>query len=212
MQPIGQAYLVDYNSATGKFSNFTSVSYPQGTSLVTHFEGISIVSPGVYTLAATSMQSGASSPTIASVVTITRNANGSFGTPTWVNLNYPGASVSFSDSVSGDAMVGVASGGTIFQATIDQAFQLSNVISGNGASGIELSGASGNTVAMNYIGTDVTGTLARGNAGAGILISAGSANNLIGGEATGGNDPTEGTFRPPAARQPDLGQRRRWRA
>jgi hypothetical protein len=51
---------------------------------------------------------------------------------------------------------------------------------------------------MNYIGTDVTGTLDRGNAGNGILLTAGAVGNQIGGEATGGNDPTNHVFvRPP---------------
>ncbi len=73
-----------------------------------------------------------------------------------------------------------------------------NVISSNGANGIEFSGASGNQVMTDNIGTDVTGTVALGNAQNGILITAGAAQNTIGGTATGGNDPTGGTFvRPP---------------
>ncbi len=32
-QPIGQAYLVDYDSSTGMFSNWASFSYPNGTNL-----------------------------------------------------------------------------------------------------------------------------------------------------------------------------------
>ena len=40
--------------------------------------------------------------------------------------------------------------------------------------------------------------MALGNAGNGILVTARSAGNLIGGEATGGNDPTNNVFvRPP---------------
>ncbi len=51
---------------------------------------------------------------------------------------------------------------------------------------------------MNFIGTDATGTLPRGNAQNGILVTAGATNNLIGGQATGGNDPTGDVFvRPP---------------
>src|SRR5262249_43813088 len=43
-QPIGQGYLVDYDSATGQFSHWTSISYPNspaGTTFLTHIEGIS---------------------------------------------------------------------------------------------------------------------------------------------------------------------------
>src|SRR5439155_12670655 len=77
-------------------------------------------------------------------------------------------------------------------------FQLSNVISGNGGNGIGLYGANDNQIAMNYIGTDVSGAFDRGNARDGILLTAGSARNRIGGEATGGNNPTNDVFvRPP---------------
>ena len=45
------------------------------------------------------------------------------------------------------------------------AFQLSNVISGNGGNGISLYRADENRIAMNFIGTDVTGTLDLGQRG-----------------------------------------------
>ena len=79
-------------------------------------------------------------------------------------------------------------------------FQLSNVISGNRGNGVSITGpgATNNHVAMNFIGTDLSGTLRRGNGGNGVVITAGASKNLIGGEATGGNDPTKGVFvRPP---------------
>jgi parallel beta-helix repeat protein len=75
---------------------------------------------------------------------------------------------------------------------------VSNVISGNGANGIDLNGANDNQIEINSIGTDVTGTLNRGNAQNGILVTGGATGNLIGGQATGGNDPTNDVFvRPP---------------
>ena len=77
-------------------------------------------------------------------------------------------------------------------------FQLSNVISGNLGNGIGIYGASANQIAMNNIGTDVTGTVGRGNAGNGIYVTGFATGNLIGGQATGGNDPTGNVFvRPP---------------
>jgi len=77
-------------------------------------------------------------------------------------------------------------------------FRLSNVISGNRGNGITIAGADGTIVAANYIGTDVTGRIPLGNGGHGIRLTAGAANNLIGGDATGGNNPTAGVFvRPP---------------
>jgi hypothetical protein len=73
-----------------------------------------------------------------------------------------------------------------------------NIISANREDGIRLTKSSNNQVVANYIGTDVTGTLDRGNLKNGILLTAGAARNMIGGDASGGNDPTNGVFvRPP---------------
>jgi titin len=58
-----------------------------------------------------------------------------------------------------------------------------NLISGNLGLGVNLtnSGAMGNLVQGNLIGTDVTGTLDRGNGAAGVLIQNGASNNTVGG-------------------------------
>lgn len=200
-QPIGQAYLVDFDSATGKFSNWTSFNYPNGTNFVTHFEGISSVEKGVYTLSANSAQSGSTNPSQGSWVSVRRNTDGSFGQATWVDLNYPGLDptthISSSNAVYGNQVVGIVIGGGTtlsFQATVNTAFQLSNVISANGANGVGLYGGDDNQVAMNYVGTDISGTLRRGNALNGILLTSNAARNLIGGEATGGNSPSRNVF------------------
>ncbi len=202
---IGHAYLVDYDSATGNFTNWATFDYPYGNNFITHFEGLSSVEKGVYTLNADSLQGGSTNPTQGSWVSVRRNADGSFGQATWVNLNYPGfdptTHITSSNSVSGNQVVGVVLGpqsGVSFQATINVGFQLSNVISGNGANGINLIAANNNQIAMNYVGTDASGTVALGNAINGILVTAGASSNLIGGDATGGNDPTNNVFvRPP---------------
>jgi trimeric autotransporter adhesin len=196
-RPIGQAFLVDFDSATQTFSHFTSFSYPGGVDFLTHFQGISSLEEGVYTLAADAVQASSIDPAQGSFVTVRRNTDGSFGPATWVTLNDPAQGVSggvtSSNSVYGNQVVGVVfpAGGpeSAFTATVNVAFQLSNVISGNGQNGIELAGADTNTIAMNYIGSDVTGTIDLGNAANGILITAASTSNLIGGEATGGNNP-----------------------
>jgi parallel beta-helix repeat protein len=74
----------------------------------------------------------------------------------------------------------------------------SNVISGNGGTGIALYASSVNHIEKNSIGTDASGTLDRGNAQNGILLTNFSIANTIGGTATGGNNPTQGVFiRPP---------------
>ncbi len=107
----------------------------------------------------------------------------------------------YADSVAGNQVVGIVIGTTgefSYQATVNTAFQLSNVISGNGGNGIGIYGADANVIAMNNIGTDQSGTLNRGNGKSGILVTDGAKGNVIGGQATGGNDPTANVFvRPP---------------
>ena len=76
--------------------------------------------------------------------------------------------------------------------------QVSNVISGNIGDGIKIFKANNNRVANNRIGTTADGTGELGNTGNGISIASGSNRNIIGGDASGGNDPTKGVFvRPP---------------
>jgi uncharacterized repeat protein (TIGR01451 family)/LPXTG-motif cell wall-anchored protein len=57
-----------------------------------------------------------------------------------------------------------------------------NVISGNGGLGVYIygSGASGNAVLGNLIGTDVTGTADLGNGGDGVFVAGTGAGNVIG--------------------------------
>ncbi len=202
---LGHGYLVDYDSATGIFSNWASYDDPNGTNLVTHFEGISSVEKGVYTLNADTAQTGSTNPGQGSWVAVRRNSDGSFGKSEWVALNYPGvdptANITSSNSVSGNQVIGIVvgpQGGIPFQATVNIGFQLSNVIGGNGGDGISLYGANNNQISTNHIGTDVTGTLVLGNARNGIMMTAGASGNLIGGAVSNGNDPTGGVFvRPP---------------
>jgi len=193
-RPLGQGFLVDYDSLTGKFSHWTSFAFPNGINFVTHFEGISSVEKGVYTLNADSLQIGSTNPTQGSWVSVRRNTDGSFGKAAWVDLNYPGVDptthITGSNSVYGNQVVGVVIGadGFSYQASVNTGFTLSNVISGNRGNGIALHGAHANQIAMNYVGTDISGTLDLGNA----------RRNIIGGEATGGNNPTNNVFvRPP---------------
>ena len=199
-QPLDTAYMVDYDSATGEFSNWASFDYPGGNNLITHFEGISSVEKGVYTLAAVSVEIGSSGiQQQGSFVTVRRNADGSFGEAEWVVLDGPSFPEGYvmADSVYGNQMVGIVIDSatiTSYQATINSSFQLSNVISGNGGNGINLHKSSSNVIAINYIGTDLTGTVDLGNAQNGIQLTSKSASNLIGGEATGGNAPTTDVF------------------
>jgi hypothetical protein len=124
--PIGKGYMVDFNSATGSsghFSHWKAFSYPKGTNFLTHFEGISSPAPGVYTLAADSVQVGKTHLTQGSLVVVKRNSNGSFGNASWVNLNYPNVvGWTSNDSVAGNQAVGIVIGSTgelTYQATVN---------------------------------------------------------------------------------------------
>ena len=205
---LSHAFMVDYDSTTAQYKNWASFDDPNfgiGQDSITHFEGVSSDENGVYTLVADSIQSGTANPTQGSFVTVVRNADGSFGPGKWVALNVPGVNsttnISSANSVAGNAVVGEAigtAGTSAYQAQIHSSFQLSNVISGNRGNGVAIYGGSDNQIAMNNIGTDVTGTQRRGNGQNGILITNGATGNLVGGQATGGNDPTQGVFvRPP---------------
>jgi hypothetical protein len=62
-----------------------------------------------------------------------------------------------------------------------------NVISGNNQFGISISYASGNTVQGNYIGTDISGTVALGVQGVGVSLWSASSNTIGGAENSAGN-------------------------
>lgn len=133
----GKAYLVDYNAATNTLSNWTSFDYPNGplgVNFITHFEGISSVEAGVYTLNADSVQANSSNVAQGSFVSVLRNADGSFTVDQWVDLNFNNTtdSITSSNSVYGNNVVGLVIGNSTFsyQATVNVGFQLSNVTSG----------------------------------------------------------------------------------
>lgn len=110
--PLLRAFLVDYDAEAKTFSNWTAFDYPNGPKgihFVTHFEGISSVEPGVYTVSADSAQTGSANVQQGSWVEITRRADGGFDGGRWVDLNYPGTTraVTSSNSVYGNAVVGV---------------------------------------------------------------------------------------------------------
>jgi parallel beta-helix repeat protein len=63
-----------------------------------------------------------------------------------------------------------------------------NVVSANGRSGIGIAlGATGNSVMGNYIGTDITGKYAIGNASNGVLVTQNSNGNTIDNNVVSGN-------------------------
>ncbi len=85
-------------------------------------------------------------------------------------LGNTGYGIGISSGASGNTIGGVPS------ATI-------NVISGNTLGGVVIfgTGTNNNQVQLNRIGTDITGTIALGNGGAGVAVLQGAANTLVGG-------------------------------
>ena len=95
-------------------------------------------------------------------------------------LNFPGDGVFLLGSttnatIGGDRLTGTAPLGQ------------GNLISRNGGNGIELfgSGTTGNRMMGNYIGTDLTGSVAQGNARNGVQVAQGASDTIIGGNTSG---------------------------
>lgn len=97
----------------------------------------------------------------------------------WIGLDAAG-SVSVSGNLGGGIIVtGAGATGNVIGGAAAAA---RNVISHNGAFGIAIqSGASGNFVQGNYIGTTPGANIAVGNATSGILVTGAATNNQIGG-------------------------------
>ncbi len=195
-RPLGHAFLVDFDPRTSKLLNWTSFDDPNLVGSDTQFQGISQAQKGVYNLAANSAIG--SGDLQGSIVSIRREPDGKFGVPVWVAAPTGPADTPTSVSgVFGGQFVG-ATAGDALQGRVNVGFQLSNLIAGNKGYGIGVYGASDSIIASNFIGTDLTGNLARPNGKSGILLTNGAARNLIGGQATGVNDPTNDVFqRPP---------------
>ena len=120
----------------------------------------------------------------------TNGINANNGTNVVIAGNYIGTDISgtaplgnlqWGLQISGDVRLGTNADG------VNDAAER-NIISGNGSTfsfvAAVLVSGSGSTVAGNYIGTDVTGTLPMGNNGDGVRISFGN-NHTIGGTAVG---------------------------
>src|SRR5262249_35537381 len=87
----------------------------------------------------------------------------------------------------GNAGDGINIAGSSFNIVGGTTAAARNVISGNAAANVLVSGVASqdNVVEGNYIGTNVAGTGPFPNQGDGVLISIGAANNTIGGTAPG---------------------------
>ena len=115
--------------------------------------------------------------------------------------NYIGTDITGTLDVNGTAssgiqtgiLVGSGSSGNLIGGTTTAA---RNIISGNNWFGVEMvgTGSSNNIVQGNYIGTDVSGTLALGNSEGGAAFWNGATNNMIGGNVAGARNIISGNL------------------
>jgi len=114
--PFGHAFLVDYDSNTRCFKNWTTFNYPE-RNIVTHFQGISAVSArrNFYQLAAVSAPITSTNVTQGSWVEVERvreecARRDSFKVKRWIDVNFPPGNniLNAVNSVAGNNVVGFA--------------------------------------------------------------------------------------------------------
>ena len=118
-------------------------------------------------------------------ILIRNNSDGNWVWGNTVGMSTTGTALR-ANAGNGVSIIGTSTGniiGTNSDGTNDTAER--NLISGNWQAGVRIE-ADANTVAGNYIGTDVTGTLDRGNSGDGIFAN-GAANLTISDSVISGN-------------------------
>lgn len=187
-QPIGTAFLVDYDSSvsgSNAFTHWSSFAYPANTNYVSHFEGISSPNAGYYTLSADSSVSSTNKTAVASLVTIPRQAGGSFGTATWIPLNYPlPGSTTSADSVYGNNIVGFAdtnSPSLICMQAVVNALDVVNTISDNRGSGVTLKSSPMNLINACFLNSNTAyGFSAFGNCNGTSIEGNTTSNNALG--------------------------------
>lgn len=108
---IDIGYLVNYDAASGVFSNLTKFSYNNNPGIITHFEGITEFGNG-YAMAA-------ETDTGAAFATIPRNSNGSFGEAKWVAVKNPDTTgLSTGNSVLDNNLIGIYTPGSGIQSYV----------------------------------------------------------------------------------------------
>lgn len=105
-QGFSNGYILDWNKTTGVITHFTTLYYNNqpSTSVVSHIEGITTNGNGGYNLAADTSNGSSGG---AAFVQVARNSDGSFATPMWTTLAYPGASVMSANTVYENNILGV---------------------------------------------------------------------------------------------------------
>lgn len=106
-------FITDWDSTTQRVSNFTTLNYNNlaGSTVSTHFEGITGDGKGGYNLAADWNYPGQS--TTPAFAHISREADGSFTSAQWIGYNYyPGATWTSANTVYQNYILGLYQAGT----------------------------------------------------------------------------------------------------
>ncbi len=102
----------------------------------------------------------------------------------------PTGMIALGNSGPGVVIYATSSGNTIGGTTA----AARNIISANASAGVSITGtgASGNIIIGNYIGTNSAGTAALGNSGDGVILSGGTTGNTVGGAVAGSGNVISG--------------------
>jgi hypothetical protein len=96
-----RAFIADWDSVTGQFSNWKSYKYNNSdSSLITHFDGITGLGNNVYNLTGNYVNEGGSQ---AFFCTVNRNTNSS----KWTTVYYPDSEITSGNTVINDTTYGV---------------------------------------------------------------------------------------------------------
>jgi hypothetical protein len=103
---LSQGFIVDYDSLSGRYDNWTSLSAPDAA--YTHFEGITSDGNGGYNLAAGWLVGDLLG---AGFVNVPRDSSGGFDPAdvTWIGVSYPGSQTTTGDTVFENYLLGVYS-------------------------------------------------------------------------------------------------------
>ncbi|MDB5313589.1 MAG: hypothetical protein JWO38_7791 [Gemmataceae bacterium] len=169
--------IKDTASGTVCFNTFCGLPAFVATATGNALDGFLITSTGGNNLLRTNVISG----NLGNGVHISGNATGVQVGEDIIGMNTSGQSA-LPNGANGVLIDGNAHDNIIGGLQVSVIFQ--NTISANGANGIAILGnASGNQVFHSFIGTNILGDTAFGNAGAGVLIGGNAQGNTIGGVA-----------------------------
>jgi len=105
------AYLVDWDTKFNTASNWTSYTYNNQPSVLTHFEGITTDGEGGYNLVADWGALDENGDPIgaagAAFVNVPRTDTNGFGTATWTDFSYPGSSITSGNTVYTNHALGI---------------------------------------------------------------------------------------------------------